>query len=453
MRANAVSVCALGLAGVLGILVAVRPMGAAEDPPAPEPKVVLSEAVLEKALTKPVEWNFQATPLVKVVEQVQKTLEVPVLLDRRSLEEQGIALDTPVTWSIPRLTAEAALQCILREHSLTLALRNEVLLITTPEQESAQLRTVVYDVAALLSPEEPQADDEEESAANDDKTTDEKASKAHRNKQSDYYLTCGVGALLRAIEALSPSTWEEVGGTGSDRVLYVKESPRLIVLQTQEIHQSIARLLTTLRHMQRDPSLQIVEVASEAQQRAEKAIRQQLRKRVDVVFRETSLSNVVAWFGKTLEVPVALDQRALAEVGIACDTPVTLELHGVTAQTALERVLEPQQLTWTIGPEVLRITTPEQAAETLATRVYNIADLSQQSYGTQKPGERCQEVAEAIQATIAPSTWEEVGGAGETVVYRGPDLTVLVVRQTVQVHDEIEALLRQLRTGASEGTE
>ncbi|MFP6575210.1 MAG: hypothetical protein VB912_08670 [Pirellulaceae bacterium] len=50
---------------------------------------------------------------------------------------------------------------------------------------------------------------------------------------------------------------------------------------------------------------------------------------------------------------------------------------------------------------------------------------------------------ELIQSTIAPDTWEEVGGAGTISEFRG-NLS-LVISQTQEVHEEIADLLEQLR--------
>lgn len=429
---------------LLGLVVVAGPVWAAEPARTANHQAAASREAIAAALAKPVEWAFNETPLDKMAEQVQKVLGVPVLLDRRALEQQAIAADTPITWNLPGMTAEAGLRSILQSHGLVLVVRDEVLLITTPEKEAEQLRTEVYDVTGLLSPEEPTAKEPEPAKAEEKATGDKPAARPPA-------ATRGATALLKAVQALAPSTWEEVGGTGTARFLYVEKNPRLIVSQTGQVHQSITQLLAALRRMQQDTSLQSLAVASESQQQAEKLIQERLDRRVDVAFRETPLSDVVAWFRQKLGLPVSLDLRALEEQAIATDTPVTLQLSGVSARTALERILESHGLAWSFGPELLSITTPEQAAENLMARVYNIAGLSTSLSAAPGIDDPCDAIARTLQATIAPPTWEEVGGTGEIVVYRGPDLTVLVILQTAKVHDQIESLLRRLHEGRRDG--
>jgi hypothetical protein len=54
-----------------------------------------------------------------------------------------------------------------------------------------------------------------------------------------------------------------------------------------------------------------------------------------------------------------------------------------------------------------------------------------------------EDLAELIQATIAPASWDVNGGPG-TIRYFRP-LRVLVVRQTTEVHEAIGGLLPGLR--------
>src|SRR5262249_29740363 len=57
------------------------------------------------------------------------------------------------------------------------------------------------------------------------------------------------------------------------------------------------------------------------------------------------------------------------------ETPITLQLSGVTFRSTLKLLLEPQQLTYVVEDEVMKITTTTKASDRLSTRVYPVGDL------------------------------------------------------------------------------
>lgn len=59
------------------------------------------------------------------------------------------------------------------------------------------------------------------------------------------------------------------------------------------------------------------------------------------------------------------------------------------------------------------------------------------------PMDHSQELMDLIQATIAPATWESLGGPG-VIRYWQPG-HALVIRQTTEVHEDLQRLLRDLR--------
>lgn len=63
--------------------------------------------------------------------------------------------------------------------------------------------------------------------------------------------------------------------------------------------------------------------------------------------------------------------------------------------------------------------------------------------GRGNPPDHAQELIDLIKRTIAPTTWEDVGGLGSIRYYR--PLKVLVIRQTQEVHEQIGGALGGLR--------
>ncbi len=169
---------------------------------------------------------------------------------------------------------------------------------------------------------------------------------------------------------------------------------------------------------------------SEAEQRLEKA----LDKTVSIGFSNTPLTEVVVVLAKQLSINVVLDNKALAEEGIAPDTSVTLQLQQITARSALELLLRPLGLASGSEHEVLLVTTVAKEKEKLVSRTYPVSDLI-------GPNENYGSLIQMLESgTSGP--WLDRDGEGGNVtelVTTGS----LVVRQTASVQRQVLGLLRQ----------
>ena len=67
--------------------------------------------------------------------------------------------------------------------------------------------------------------------------------------------------------------------------------------------------------------------------------------------------------------------KALTDVGITTDRPVTKNLRGISLRSALQLLLRDLDLTYVVKSEYLLITTPEEANKTLVVKVYPVGDL------------------------------------------------------------------------------
>lgn len=110
---------------------------------------------------------------------------------------------------------------------------------------------------------------------------------------------------------------------------------------------------------------------------AEKKIDDALNSTTQLDFNEAPLSDVIDYLKDTHKIEIQLDKRVLEDVSVTTDTPVTINLKGVTLKSALRLMLRNMQpeLTYMIKNEVLLITTPDIAGEELTTKVYPVADL------------------------------------------------------------------------------
>lgn len=163
--------------------------------------------------------NFDAAPLADIVEVLETDYSIPIELDLPAMEEIGIDAQEPATVSLHGISLRAALRLMLKPLQLTYVIRDEVLLITTPEEAEAELVTCVYDLRDLGN------------------STDGKS----------------VDQLVDAIvSCVATETWAENGG-GNARVCSV-DPGLLVIAQTQAVHEEISSLLSTIRAVRQRPA-------------------------------------------------------------------------------------------------------------------------------------------------------------------------------------------------------
>ena len=93
------------------------------------------------------------------------------------------------------------------------------------------------------------------------------------------------------------------------------------------------------------------------------------------MFVEAPLTEVLDYLKDRHKIEIQIDTKALEDAGVGADTPVTVDLKGISLRSALRLMLKKLSLTYLIKDEVLLITTPEEADNQLTTKVYPVADL------------------------------------------------------------------------------
>jgi hypothetical protein len=163
---------------------------------------------------------------------------------------------------------------------------------------------------------------------------------------------------------------------------------------------------------------------------------------VSLSFHDAPLEEVLERVGEKSGLQIVLDRKALADAGLGLDAPVALDVSDISLRAALHLILDAVDLCWMIRDEVVLITTKVEAENMLATKIYDVADLIEAG--------RCKRtdfkpLLELITSTIAPTSWDEVGGPAAITPLEMPDIRAVVVSQTEEVHYEIGALLETLR--------
>jgi hypothetical protein len=384
-----------------------RPQTGAADPLA---------ARIQNAMDEKTSLSVVETPLRNVVQQLREQAKINLLIDRKAMEDVGLSDDAPITAELREISFRSVLNVLLRDLDLTWIVQDGALVITTPEEAESRLTTKVYEVGDLIaSPGEEQ----DESAGD---------------------------SLMQAITStIAPQTWDGVGGPASIGVY----RNTLVVSQMDVVHRQIALLLDAIRKgsvlatedLAAPPKQASIRLANSA----EDAIYAALKKPVSLDLSETPLKKLPEILRKELDVQARIDTKALDDVGLSTNTPMSLAVSEMPANQALAHLLRPLDLTWVVLDETLLVTTPEEAEVELEPRVYPVADLRDRSAdGDGSPP--LDDLMTTITSSIAIETWDEVGGPGSMEQLAGSGL--LVISQTAEIHGFIEQLLTQLREQA-----
>ncbi len=410
------SVCLL-LASLVACIACHSPHSFGEDPPTQLVEQSEWEARIEAALDAKGEWDFEEVPLDQLCGFIRETLGIDIVLDVKSLEDYGIEPSTPITVSLRGVSNRSFLRLMLKDLDLTYTTRLGALWITTFEYAESHLTTKVYPVGDLI----------EQASVADDRVVD-------------------YDTLEQAImSVIAPDAWDQVGGPGVIRGIYGS----LVVSQTSEIHEEVSRFLQAYRAIienEQDPDVQQHSVFLLGQHGTE-AIQAALDKPFTAVFEDVALKEAIAFVSDAMRIPIVIDTIACDDFGIDTGTPINANFKELPLRFALARVLNQLELTYTIRDEVLYITTPEADESQLLIGLYPVRDLVRIAAApTNDPSGMSSDfdsLIETISSTIAPDSWDEVGGP--SAIEALPRVPTLVVSQTQAQHEEISDLLATLR--------
>lgn len=162
--------------------------------------------------------QFANVPLEQVVASLRDQYNIEVLIDTPALDDIGLGSDEPVTIDLRHISLQSALRLMLSRLQLTYVVRDEVLVITTPEEAESELSLCVYDVHDLVG-------------------------------------SGGSDALVDMIVAcVATDTWAENGGGEQE----IRALPRglLVISQTAQVHDQIRQLLHTVSKLGHRPNAQ-----------------------------------------------------------------------------------------------------------------------------------------------------------------------------------------------------
>lgn len=340
---------------------------------------------IDAALKQPCELEFMESPLQEVIEHLADRHRVPIVLDVRALEDQGVSVDAPVTKSIAGIPLDETLDYLMQDLNLTWCVKHNVVLITTR-------REVGWDDVRLY--------------------------KLRGSR--------GMADLIQDIQAnVSPESWNALGGPAS---LAPYASDVLVVRQSYPFQ----------RQIQRDYAqwLQPVPIASDVVPPSLEGTRmaKQLNQITDLDVLDTPLKEVMDDLSKRNQVKIVLDELELAKVNIKPGTPISRSLGKRPLRSVLSLLVQDLDLAWEADKNEIRITLPSVTEVDQLTEHYLFNDLV--FNGEMEP------LYDLIYSTIQPHSWEHVGGWSNI---RTGIHDVIVIRHSFAAHCEIHALLKGLR--------
>jgi hypothetical protein len=164
--------------------------------------------------------------------------------------------------------------------------------------------------------------------------------------------------------------------------------------------------------------------------------------------KEMPLQDVVAHLKKYHGIEIQIDRKSLDDAGIQPDAPITRNVRGIALKSALRMILGDLGLTYLAQNDVIHITTPEAAEsqDAMETKVYPVADLvlpPNPPAGKEVDAD-FDSLVELLMSTIKPDSWSSAGGPAPDPFPFEKGLC-LVITQTQEVHEMIEAVLAKIR--------
>lgn len=159
----------------------------------------------------------------------------------------------------------------------------------------------------------------------------------------------------------------------------------------------------------------------------------------EVAFTDTPLEEALKYLEDLHSIEIWLDKEALTASGVNTDQPLTLQISGVSLQSALRLLLEPLALTSVIESEVLKITTQAVADKNVITRTYPVSDL----FSTREEAE------ELIESLVCGLGLTQKSKEGPKPLVASIPSSAIIARLSRPQNDQLLQLLRDLREAKS----
>ena len=200
----------------------------------------------------------------------------------------------------------------------------------------------------------------------------------------------------------------------------------------------------------------------------EEELRERLKERVSFEFDEDStFGDLIRSLREKAGIDAVLDGRGAGALGINSNAILVrqpIALRDIPHRSALRFILNEMDMAYYLKDNLLVITSVDEARNDLRSRIYPVGDLLERAYandgkppylppglatnsqGNQQVPQQIYDWAnllDLIETVVAPDSWGGYPDGGDMMEFGD---RLLVVRQTEEVHFEIEELLDGLRS-------
>ncbi|TWT33551.1 hypothetical protein KOR34_33830 [Posidoniimonas corsicana] len=340
-------------------------------------------ALMAAPLSQKVSLEFNGQSLREVADWIVANLDLKVRLDQSALRYDSVPLDDHIHESLQEEPLYFLLDR-LGAMGIAWVYRDGMLTFTSEDGISSHMITRAYDLGDLLD-------------------------RGYGREQ-----------LLHLLEkVVRPEEW--YGSSGEGRAQWLGDV--LVVTHAARPQLELQGLFSVLRSP--DGRTFVCDPP------AHDSIRRRLRQPVRIRMGETPLSEAI----KGLADAAAIDIRCDGYSDIDLAKPASLDCSGGRLFDALQELVRDRDLTWGIVAGQVWISSRWPAESMLKTAVYDVLDLCGDLDSTVT-------LADLIESQAAPESWDGVGNGGVLAVAKPG---VLVIRQSDPVHDEVAALLDEVR--------
>ncbi|MCO6456391.1 MAG: hypothetical protein J5I93_13915 [Pirellulaceae bacterium] len=366
-----------------------------DPPPTPQNLAVAA------ALRRPIDIELDGVGLDEAARQWSRELAIPIDIDWSAIRDDGRRKLAPLSAQMHGVQLDSALRTLLGgPYGLTWLIRHGRLRITSKvvAEMPSNVALRVYPTSGLLA-----ARDASGSLSN---------------------LEVAVNDLV------AQSAWRLAGGPAEA----CQVPGALLVLQTEEGHRDVERLLAELRQRQSLAGDGPPVHWTPARRRLEEALGQP----ADLHLVERPLREVVEQLAGRLKLNVWLDRHALDDMALPLDHLVTIDARRQPLEQALRATLDPLGLECDLPDEVLVITSRAEAEYRLQVCVHRVARLVWPPVGDWGPYFNDPDrLTDLIQTFVAPESWPALSGP---ISLRALD-DLLPIAQTRLHHQQIAQLL------------
>ena len=352
---------------------------------------------LMKALNEKHDFQFVEVPLEEVAHYLSELLSIPVILDVRSLDDEGIATDTPFSFTAEQITTRSMLHHLLNRSDLSLGwtIRNESLVIGSRWEIEESQETQLYPVNDFVSLKpDPSAEEFDPFGGDPDGSDDMGGFGMGTESAAEEGRYDDMEHLIQVLQYPSNHYWSNEDGEGGViSPLEFQWGNLISIKHNLHAQQDVIILLETLRKIDSShqakasewhPQSDVARLAMEYQEIVESARSRHLealKQKISLEFVETPLEDVLRFLSETTKIPFQLDIVSLEDEGIAPGNPMTFACQDISLQSALKLLFSStgDSLDYVLDYEVLTVTTEIAAEEMMQVQVYDVSDLIAQN--------------------------------------------------------------------------